>query len=225
MNSNLGAATDINGYYSIIGISPGTYSVKASAIGYSSVIYNDVKVSIDLTTKLDFTLQEESISLGKDIVVIASRPLVQKDLTASTSIVDASQIQALPVTEFQEVLQLKAGIVGGNVRGGRSGEVVYAIDGVPMTDVYDGSTVVDVSTNSIQELQFISGAFNAEYGKALSGYVNIATKDGSNNIKGTLTSYVGTHLTNHTDIFMGLNKPGITDIRDLEGKLERPYFK
>jgi len=59
---------------------------------------------------------------------------------------------------------------------GRGGEVVYAIDGVPMTDVYDGSNVIDVNPSTIQELEFVSGAFNAEYGRALSGYVNIATK-------------------------------------------------
>ncbi len=71
----------------------------------------------------------------------------------------ADDISVLPVTEFQEVLQLKAGIVGGNVRGGRSGEVVYAIDGVPVTDVYDGSTVVDVATSSIQELTICKRCF------------------------------------------------------------------
>ena len=222
--TNQGAASDINGYYSIIGISPGTYNLKASAIGYTPVAYKDVRVSIDLTTKIDFSLQETSVALGKEVVVVASRPLVQKDLTSSTAIVDASQIQSLPVTEFQEVLQLKAGIVGGSVRGGRSGEVVYAIDGVPVTDVFDGSTVVDVNTNSIQELQFISGAFNAEYGKALSGYVNIATKDGSNRFKGSITTYVGSHYSNHTNIFRRINKPNFWDTRNIEGNLSGPII-
>ena len=129
----------------------------------------------------------------------------------------------MPVTEFQEVLQLKAGIVGGNVRGGRRGEVVYAIDGVPVTDVYDGSTVVDVSTSSIQELQFVSGAFNAEYGKALSGYVNIATKDGDNEFQGSVTSYIGDYVSNRTDIFRDIDDINPVSIRNFEGSLAVRY--
>ena len=222
--TSLGAATDVNGYYSILGLSPGTYKVKASAIGFSSQTYENVKVNIDLTTKIDFQLNETSVKLGKDVVVVATKPLVQKDLTSSTAIVDANQIQSLPVTEFQEVLQLKAGIVGGSVRGGRSGEVVYAIDGVPVTDVYDGSTVVDVNTNSIQELQFVSGAFNAEYGRALSGYVNIATKAGSNKFKGSITTYVGSHYSTHTDIFRNINHYDPWNIRDIEGNISGPVI-
>jgi len=82
------------------------------------------------------------IELGEEVVVVATRPLVTKDLTSSTSIVSADDIEVLPITEISEVLELQAGWVGGNVRGGRSGEVAYAIDGVQVTDVYDGSTVI-----------------------------------------------------------------------------------
>ncbi|MGA8265749.1 MAG: TonB-dependent receptor, partial [Ignavibacteriaceae bacterium] len=212
IGTNLGAATDVDGYYSIIGISPGTYTLKASAIGYGNVNYDNVKVSIDLTTKINFELSETSIQTAT-VTIVARRPLVTKDLTSTTAVVDANEIAALPVTEFQEILNLKAGMVGGSVRGGRSGEVVYAIDGVPVTDVYDGSTVVDINTNSIQELQFVSGAFNAEYGRALSGYVNIATKDGTNNFHGSLTGYLGSYLTNHSDIFPSDNSLKPTHIR------------
>lgn len=220
-----GAASDINGYYSIIGVRPGSYDVKASAIGYNSQTVQGVRVSIDLTSEVNFQLKETSVELKGEVVVVATKPLVTKDLTSSTAIVNSDDISVLPVTEFQEVLKLQAGVVGGNVRGGRSGEVVYAIDGVPVTDVYDGSTVVDVSTNSIQELQFVSGAFNAEYGKALSGYVNIATKDGDNTFKGTLTTYLGTHYSTHSDIFMRIDQPDLWDIRNIEGSLSGPILR
>ncbi len=220
--TNFGAATDINGFYSMIGIPPGIYSVRASAIGYQSVTIQEARISIDLTTTLDFALREASIELGEEVVVIATRPLVTRDLTSSTAIIGSDEIQVLPVTEFQEVLNLQAGVVGGTVRGGRRGEVVYAIDGVPITDIYDGSTVIDVSTNSIQELQFISGAFNAEYGRALSGYVNIATKDGDNNFNGTLTTYFGDHISSRTEIFRGIDELRPANIRNFEGSLSGP---
>lgn len=219
-----GAATDVDGYYTIIGLRPGTYTLKASAIGYSPVTTENIRVSIDLTTKVDFKLYETSVQLKQEVVVVAKKPLVTKDLTSSTAIVSSDEIKVLPVTEFQEVLQLKAGIVGGSVRGGRRGEVVYAIDGVPVTDVYDGSTVVDVNTNSIQELQFVSGAFNAEYGRALSGYVNIATKEGTSKFSGVVTSYVGDYVSNGTDIFRGIDEINPVAIRNFEGNLSGPII-
>ncbi|MEP0861911.1 MAG: TonB-dependent receptor [Ignavibacterium sp.] len=223
--TNYGAASDIDGNYSIIGVPPGTYNLKASAIGYNPQTVQGVKVSIDLTTQVNFTLYETSIELKEEVVVVATRPPVTKDLTSSTSIIGADEISVLPVTEFQEVLNLKAGIVGGSVRGGRKGEVVYAIDGVPVTDVYDGSTVVDVNANSIQELQFISGAFNAEYGRALSGYVNIATKDGDNKFNGTFTSYIGDYYSTNNKIFRDIKNFQPVNIRNFEGSFSGPIIQ
>ncbi|MCC6256304.1 MAG: TonB-dependent receptor [Ignavibacteriaceae bacterium] len=222
--TTLGAATDIDGYYSIIGLRPGNYDIRASAIGYNAQTVQGARVSIDLTTEVNFELMETSIEIKGEVVVIATRPLVTKDLTSSTSIIGSDDISVLPVTEFQDVLELQAGIVDGRVRGGRKGEVVYAIDGVPVTDVYDGSTVVDVSTSSIQELQFVSGAFNAEYGKALSGYVNIATKDGDNKFQGSVTSYIGDYVSNRTNIFRDINNIDPFSIRNFEGNISGPII-
>ena len=221
-----GAATDIDGYYTMIGVRPGVYSIRASTIGYTPVTMENVQVSIDLTSEINFELKETSIELKEEVVVTATKPLVTKDLTSTTAIISSDEISVLPVTEFQQVLQLKAGIVGkdNNVRGGRKGEVVFAIDGVPVTDVYDGSTVVDVNVNSIQELQFVSGAFNAEYGKALSGYVNIATKEGANKFSGVVTSYIGDYVSNGTDIFRGIDKIDPVSIRNFEANLSGPII-
>jgi len=222
--SSIGSATDIDGYYAILNVSPGVYDLKASAIGYSPVMVQGVKVSIDLTSTVDIQLTESSVELTQ-VVVLAERPLVTKDLTASTALIGSDEIASLPVTEFQEVLQLQAGMINGHVRGGRSGEIVYAIDGVPVTDVFDGSTVVDVNANAIEELQFISGAFNAEYGKALSAYVNIATKEGSNNFSGMVTTYFGDYLSNHTNIFRGIDQFKPTAIRNYEANFTGPVFR
>ncbi|MFA7287469.1 MAG: TonB-dependent receptor [Melioribacteraceae bacterium] len=224
LETSIGAASDIEGYYSILNVRPGTYSIKASAIGYQAVTFSDVRVSIDLTTKIDIQLAETSVSLGQDIVVVASKPLVTRDLTASTSLIGSDEIASLPVTEFSEILELQAGVVGGNVRGGRRGEVVYAIDGVPVTDVYDGSTVVDVNASSIQELQFISGAFNAEYGRALSAFVNLATKEGDNRFTGSVTTYFGDYFTQNDNVFRGGNDFNPTAIRNFEGSLSGPII-
>ncbi|MEJ2104419.1 MAG: carboxypeptidase-like regulatory domain-containing protein, partial [Ignavibacteriaceae bacterium] len=230
MGTTLGAATDIDGYYSIINIPPGTYTVKASAIGYNSVTYQDVKVSIDLTTTIDFQLSESSVELKEEVVVVATKPLVKMDLTSSTAIVGDDVISQLPVAEVQDVLKLQAGVVvsaGGqiHIRGGRSNQIAYQIDGVPVTDVYDGSSVVDVNQNAVQELQVISGAFNAEYGQAQSGVVNLVTKDGDNTFSGNVQAYSGDYISNKTSVFEHIDNINPVAIRNFEGSLSGPILK
>ncbi len=224
-DKNIGAATDLDGYFVILNVPPGVYTVSAYSIGYVTISMQNVVVSIDLTARVNFDLQQTTLESSETVVIEAERPIITRDLTASTAVVGSSTIDALPVTELSEILELQAGVIGGHVRGGRSGEVVYAIDGVPITDTYDGSTVVDVNTSAIQELQFVSGAFNAEYGKALSGYVNIATKEASNKLEAGITSYAGDYISNHNDIFRGIDRFDITSIRDIEGFVSLPLVK
>ncbi|MBN1638461.1 MAG: TonB-dependent receptor [Ignavibacteriales bacterium] len=228
MGSNMGSATDIDGYYSIINVPPGIYEVKASAIGYNAQTIQNVRVSIDLTTSIDFQLSDVSFQLDQEVVVIATKPMIQKDITATTSIVGDDLISSLPVTEISDVLQLQAGITvsGGNIhiRGGRSGQIAYQIDGVPITDSYDGSNIVDVNASAVQELQVISGAFNAEYGQAMSGVVNLVTKDGSNNFNGSITTYFGDYFSTKKDIFWNIDKFNL-GIENIEGSISGPIIK
>ncbi len=210
LGTTMGAATDLEGNFTILNVAPGVYTIKVSAVGYQTEELRNLRVSIDLTTRADFNLKETAVEM-QTVVVTATKPMVQKDLTSSTAVVNDQEIKTLPVTSFQDVLQLQAGIVkdrDGNFhfRGGRSGEVSYWIDGVPVTDAYNGGTVVDVNKNSIQEMQLVTGAFNAEYGQAMSGIVNIATKSGGNRTHGNFTAYEGAYMTQHNDIFTGLQR-------------------
>jgi len=221
--TTLGGSTDINGHYTIINIPPGTYTVIASMVGFSQTKVTGVRVNIDLTTTVDIELSETVVELGGEVVVIADRPLVQKDLTAKTAIVGGEQIDALPVTEVGSILSLQAGFVAGSLRGGRSGEVAYWIDGVPVTDSYNGSQIVEVNKSLVQELQLISGAFNAEYGQAMSGIVNIATKEGGRKFNGGVGLYGGDYLTGDEELFPGLSFSP-TNIRNVEGNLSGPIL-
>ena len=182
--------------YFILNIPPGTYSLRASAVGYTPVVVNAVKVTADQTTRIDFTLVSQSVELN-DVVVTASRPIVQKDLTSTVSSVTSDQIAKLPLEDVGSVVNLQAGVVEGHFRGGRSNEVKYLVDGVPVTDVFSGGFSLQPEVNSIEEIQVLSGTFNAEYGEALSGVVNQITKIAGENYTGEISAYTGDYVTSY----------------------------
>jgi outer membrane receptor for ferrienterochelin and colicin len=170
-------------------------------------------------------MTSETIESSETIQVIAERPVIQKDLTATTAVVSGDEIAVLPITEIKEILEVQAGYVDGHMRGGRKGEVAYWIDGIPVTDAYDGETVVEVNKDMVQELQVVSGAFNAEYGNAMSGIVNIATREGDNRFGGQFTTYIGDYLSNHKKIFWNIDKLNPAAIYNFEGSLHGPVIK
>jgi outer membrane receptor protein involved in Fe transport len=195
-----GASTDVDGKYFIINIPPGTYQLKASAVGFPAVVMNNVKVFVDQTTHIDFALQSEAIEMSL-VEITATRPIVQRDLTSTTSTVTSDQISKLPLEDVQAIVNLQAGVVEGHFRGGRSNEVKYLVDGVSVNDVFSGNSSMEAEVNSIQEIQVLSGTFNAEYGEALSGVVNQVTKTAGGKYTGEISSYVGDYLSSRSDIF------------------------
>ncbi|OQY70289.1 MAG: hypothetical protein B6D45_11430, partial [Ignavibacteriales bacterium UTCHB3] len=187
--TKLGATTDLEGRFTILNIPPGSYSVKISYVGYENLLVEAVKIVVDQTTLMDFKLKSVALTT-EEVVVTATTPLIQKDLTSSISVVGREEIELLPVANFTDLLALQAGVVGsgGNlhVRGGRSNEVAYMIDGMYVTDPLLGGLATNINNDAIQEMSLLSGTFNAEYGNALSGVVNIVTRDGSDKFSGKL---------------------------------------
>lgn len=184
------AVTDKEGKFVILNIPPGKYTVKAIMMGYKTSIYEDIQVYVDLTTNLEFNLESTAIQTGKEIVVLAQRPVIQKDITSSISRISDQEINSLPVTSFTDLLNIQAGVSGSgsniHIRGGRSGEVAFMIDGMYVQDPLTGSLAADISKDAIKELTLLSGTFNAEYGNAMSGIVNIVTKDGPDQFTGKI---------------------------------------
>ncbi len=217
----MGAASDMDGNYFILNVPPGKYQLEVSYIGYSPVIMKDVKVSIDQTTRIDFQMQEEAVQ-GEAVEVVARRPIVEKDLTSTIAKVSGDQIANLPVEDVQTIVNLQAGVVDGHFRGGRSNEVKYLIDGVSVNDAFSGDYTVQAETNSIQEVQVLSGTFNAEYGEALSGVVNQVTKIAGNSYSGNISAYSGDYVTSHTGIFENIDHVSPKDIYNFQGDLSGP---
>ncbi len=177
-----GAATSIDGEYIILNVQPGTYVLRARFLGYKDVTVSNVQVNVDLTTEINFAMPSEAVQLG-GVQIVAETPLVNKSATNSVSLYNAQTIANMPVRGVNAVFALSGGVVSqdGNfyVRGGRSDEVAYYVDGVPVTNPMNMSSSLNVITNSIQEVSAQIGGMTAEYGGALSGVVNTTTKIGS----------------------------------------------
>ena len=204
-----GAITDIDGNYLMLNVAPGSYTLEARYIGYATTVVQEVIVRTDLTTEQDFVLAPESFE-GEEVVVVAQRQAVIKDITSSEARVSSAEIEKLPVQEVSDVIQLQAGVNVSNsgaihIRGGRASEVSYVVDGIRVTDDYDGSSGVRLENESIQELQVISGSFNAEHGQALSGIVNVVTKSGGNEYDANFRAWSGGYLaTNRSELYDGI---------------------
>ena len=199
-SSLLGASTDINGEFFIINISPGIYTVKLSYIGYQTKTIRDIRVAVDLTVRIEETLGLATLQAGEEVIVTANRTKVKMDLTSSQVSVGSDQIDALPARTIDDIIKLQAGVVQGaggelHIRGGRSSEITYLIDGVAVTDPLNRQRGMTVDDQSIAELKTISGTFNAEYGQALSGVVNIVTKDGTEDFRYYLSADFGDYYS------------------------------
>ncbi len=221
VGTTLGASTDLNGEYYIINIPPGTYRLRASAVGYAPQTVGNVTVSADRTTQISFTLEPQGVEMNVQEVV-AVRPLVQKDLTSTTATVTSDEISALPLETVSDAVNLQAGVVDGHFRGGRSNEVKYLIDGMSVNDVFSGDFELEAGINSVQEVQVLSGTFNAEYGEALSGVVNEVTKTAHDNYAGSFSAYTGDYLTTRTSLFQNIDHISPADLQDYEGLLSGP---
>lgn len=201
--TTLGAAADVQGYYRILNIPPGTYRVQFSIIGYQTYAVEKVLVSSDNTTTLNAELGEETLA-AEEVVVVAERPVVETNLTSSIATVTSENIESLPVQELNDVVNLQAGVVDGHFRGGRLGEVQYQINGVTVNNPYDNSSTLRIDRSLLQEVQVISGTFDAEYGQAMSGVVNAVLKSGSEQFKWNAESYF-------SDYVFDENRRGVKD--------------
>jgi outer membrane receptor protein involved in Fe transport len=187
LNTNQGAATDIEGNYFILNTTPGTYNVKASYVGYASKTIQGVRIVANITYELnielttDFTLPD---------IVVEGKKLFEEKATNTVKVIDSDQIARLPVRGVSNLASLQSGVViqegsGGqdgnatiNVRGGRGSEVLYIVDGVPQNNLYNRGNVSQVSNVAIDQISFQVGGYEAKYGQAQSGIVNVTTKSG-----------------------------------------------
>lgn len=186
----LGGATDEAGKYTIINIPSGRITVKAALIGHTPVTVQNVEINADNTTRLDVELRESAVTL-EEVVVSARRAVIETNRTSNIATVSREKLAALPVQELQDVVNLQAGVVDGHFRGGRTGEVQYQVDGVTVNNAYDNKSTLKLDRSLLEEVQVISGTFDAEYGQAMSGVVNAVLKRGGEKFDWDAEVYTG----------------------------------
>ena len=220
-----GAATDIDGTYYILNVKPGTYSLTVNMIGYKQVKMENVRVSVNRTSTINAML-EPTVIEGETVIVEVDAITTRKDQTSTIKNISTDQIAKLPVENIGAVVGMQAGVVEGHFRGGRYNEVTYLIDGIQVDEVFGGSnSAVEIEPEVIQDLEIITGTFNAEYGKAMSGVVNAVTKDGSNRFEGSVSTAFGNYFTKNNDIFLGLDNKQVDRNQDYKFQISGPIIK
>ncbi len=174
-----GTMTNRDGFYLLRNIPAGEHVVIFTYMGYREVRMSEVQVLPSLRTVADVRMVLTPVEMAP-IVVTAERPLIQQDVTGTMHRVASVEIQRLPIDTYQDILDLQPGVVaGGHIRGGRTGETLYLLDGVPIQDPTTGLVAAGLPKSAITELNIHTGGFDAEYGNALSGVVHIITQRGT----------------------------------------------
>ena len=186
-----GSATDADGYYTISNINPGTYDIEASIIGYKVVLQTGIKIEVGKSVILDFSMEETVLTIGEEVVVMGKKPLFDVDETSSMTRVTSDDIANKVVSSVEDILAEQVGVTKQDneihIRGGRIDESLFVIDGLSIKDPLSGySGNLFVNAEAIQDLEIVTGGYNAEYGQAMSGVVNITLKEGRDTFEGAL---------------------------------------
>ncbi len=181
-----GSATGADGYYTILNVSPGTYNLRASFIGYTPVVQTEIVVQTGLTSTVDFVLAEE-VYEGEEVEIVAQRDVVRPDIAGTVEYISPERMTQAPTTRVDEFVGKIKGVElvstaegnGLQIRGGSIRETDVRMDGMSMRDPRSGQSNLSFNSSVIEEIQVKTGGFEARYGGLQSGLVNVVTKEGS----------------------------------------------
>jgi hypothetical protein len=201
-----GLVTDSRGRFFAPYLTPGVYTVRVELTGFKPIERPGVVVRLGQRVELPFELAVGTVA--EAVQVVAESPIIDMTSTTAGGVLDSDRLQALPVgRKFTETLYMVPGVSDSSGVGeanpsisGSSGlNNNYIIDGVNITNTgyggvgvytfYFGSLGSGVTTDFIKETQVKSAGFEAEYGQASGGIVNVITKSGSNVFHGSLYGY------------------------------------
>jgi len=170
-----GANSDFEGNYTIKPIPPGKYDVKATSVGFKSMMITGLVINADRITFQDFAMESSSTDLKTIEVVEYKVPIISKDQTTTGGVATSEEIAKMPGRSAASVAITVGGVFSSNgtdmnIRGQRTEGTVTYIDGVRVR----GSSSIPES--AIEQVAVITGGTPANYGDATGGVINITTK-------------------------------------------------
>ncbi|HPN70275.1 MAG TPA: TonB-dependent receptor [Saprospiraceae bacterium] len=168
-----GAESDVDGNFYVSDVEPGTYDVEVKYLGYSDMMTTGVFLKAGQTTRLNFDMIVSGVILEEAIITAYRNPLVNVDNTTTGTVISSEKIGALPVKGLNSIVATSAGVAtqdgsDPSIRGSRSNETVYIIDGI--------RTFGSVPQSEIDQLQIITGGIEAKYGDVTGGIISLTTK-------------------------------------------------
>lgn len=191
VGTELGASTDINGFYTITRVPPGEHTLVVTYVGYDSIV-QDINVKPGEILSQNFRMQRSSFVLD-EAVVSAERQESQTQVLVSRINVTSEQIRQLPSIgsepDIAQYLQVVPGVTftgdqGGQlyIRGGSPIQNLVLLDGLVVYNPFHSIGMFSVfDSDIIRNAEIYTGGFNAEYGGRLSSVMDITTRDGNPN--------------------------------------------
>ena len=201
-----GAQTDFDGFFSISPIDPGTYTIEASYVGFTTKRIEGVIVKQGKSNVVNIKLSK-GIVINEVEIVAYKVPLIEQDNTTQGSVVTAEQIRNLPQRNLNAIAASTAGVStsGENgaitVRGSRSTNTVYWLDGIPVSGNF-------VPVWDLEQLQVITGGLSAEYGDATGGIISGSTKGPSQKFSGGVEAETSTLFDKYGYNLLNVNLSG-----------------
>jgi hypothetical protein len=200
-----GVVSGADGSFRFTQIPEGIYQIRVHRMGYAEEFVDQVRVQASYVMKLDIGLAPVQVRELETVEVTGLREIVDVEVAKTSQIVTAEEIQDMAVTVVSDVASKQAGVVeedgGLYVRGGRAEDTVYRVDGVVIRDLITGqSTAGNISARAVKSVEIITGGFDAEYGEALAGVIDIETKEGSTELHG-YGEYQSDHLPLVGDVY------------------------
>lgn len=184
-----GTKADVNGFYTLKGVAPGTYNLMAKSLGKPNAIEIGVQVFSGRPVTLNFQMEQKSTT-KKEVVIkgtgVAKPVKIIDVFQPKETVIGEKEIKESSVRDVGSIAAGAGGIVQSdvgaelNVGGGRSEGLVYFVDGVKMT----GSA--GVPPNQIQQMEVITSGVPAKYGDANAGVISITTKGPSDKLRGSV---------------------------------------
>lgn len=181
-----GSVTDSAGAFRIREVRAGVYTLFVRALGYAPLRRDSVVVQAASTSIAEVSMRPRAIELAPIVVESADRVL-DPLATQSEQVITSAELRRLPVSTLDEALALSAGAVGQSYRGGRLGQQSFIIDGLGVKNQLDASTGslgLQFPPDMLTEASLVTNGFSARYGQAISGLVNVVTKDGGDTWNG-----------------------------------------